>query len=212
MTDHESSLSAPLIGIERHRLVTDGEGVTTLVAFYGCPLRCRYCINRQCLDSARVWRTITPNELVGELAIDNLYFLATGGGVTFGGGEPLLRSEFIHAFAGLCVPQWSINVETSLNVPRHHLEQVLPHVRWWIIDIKDTNEDIYRRYTGRDNALALANLQWLMQKVQPEQVTVRLPHIPGYNTDADVSRSRARLTLLGVTQFDEFTYRLPEKK
>lgn len=29
---------APIIGINRHKLLTDGEGVTTLVAFHGCPL------------------------------------------------------------------------------------------------------------------------------------------------------------------------------
>ena len=32
-------LEAPLIGIDRHRLATDGDGITTLVAFHECPLR-----------------------------------------------------------------------------------------------------------------------------------------------------------------------------
>ncbi len=36
---------AKIIGISRHRLSTDGDGVTTLVAFHGCPLSCRYCLN-----------------------------------------------------------------------------------------------------------------------------------------------------------------------
>lgn len=36
---------ARIIGIARHRLSTDGDGVTTLVAFHGCPLRCRHCLN-----------------------------------------------------------------------------------------------------------------------------------------------------------------------
>ncbi len=29
-----------IIGVARHRLSTDGDGVTTLVAFHGCPLCC----------------------------------------------------------------------------------------------------------------------------------------------------------------------------
>jgi pyruvate formate lyase activating enzyme len=33
-------LEAPLIGIDRHRLATDGDGITTLVAFHECQLRC----------------------------------------------------------------------------------------------------------------------------------------------------------------------------
>ena len=40
-------MKTPLIGICRHRLTTDGTGVTTLVAFHGCPLCCRYCLNSQ---------------------------------------------------------------------------------------------------------------------------------------------------------------------
>ena len=55
-----AELSAPLIGTDRHRLSTDGRGVTTLVAFHGCPLRCRYCLNPQCFDTSRTWRTVTP--------------------------------------------------------------------------------------------------------------------------------------------------------
>lgn len=40
---------AKVIGVARHRLATDGDGVTTLVAFHGCPLHCRYCLNPQSL-------------------------------------------------------------------------------------------------------------------------------------------------------------------
>ena len=37
----------PILGVNRHRLLIDGEGVTTLVAFHGCPLHCKYCLNPQ---------------------------------------------------------------------------------------------------------------------------------------------------------------------
>ncbi|MCB6973223.1 carboxypeptidase-like regulatory domain-containing protein [Butyricimonas sp. DFI.6.44] len=47
-------LTPKVIGIERHRLQTDGEGVSTLVAFHGCPLRCRYCLNPQSRDEVCV--------------------------------------------------------------------------------------------------------------------------------------------------------------
>ena len=80
---------APLIAVARHRLAVDGQGVTTLVAFHGCTLRCRYCLNAQCLHPDGLSRTVTPAELLDEVMIDNLYFLATGGGITFGGGNRL---------------------------------------------------------------------------------------------------------------------------
>lgn len=200
-------LSAPFIGIVRHRLATDGKGVTTLAAFHTCPLRCKYCLNPQCLDPEKVWRTMTTSDLLNELLLDNLYFLATGGGVTFGGGEPLLRSEFIEQFCRMKVPEWKINIETSLNVERHHLERVAPHINEFFIDIKDTNPVIYKQYTSRDNAQVLDNLRWLMSHDgMTEKVIVRLPHIPSYNTQADVDRSRALLEEIGVKNFDEFDY------
>ena len=40
----------PILGVNRHRLLIDGEGVTTLVAFHGCPLHCKYCLNPQSLS------------------------------------------------------------------------------------------------------------------------------------------------------------------
>ncbi len=209
----KKELSAPFIGIVRHRLATDGKGVTTLVAFHSCPLRCRYCLNSQCLDPEMVWRTITTSELLDELLLDNLYFLATGGGVTFGGGEPLLRSEFIDEFCRIKVPEWKVNIETSLNVDRKHLERVLPYVDQYMIDIKDTNPIIYKEYTTRDNAQVLDNLRWLLgHDGMDEKILVRLPHIPNYNTQADVGRSRALLEEMGVKHFDEFDYILKENE
>lgn len=208
----QKELSAPFIGIVRHRLATDGKGVTTLVAFHSCPLRCKYCLNPQCLDPEKVWRTITTSELLDELLLDNLYFLATGGGVTFGGGEPLLRSEFIDEFCRIKPAEWKINIETSLNVDSKHLERVLPHVNEFFIDIKDTNPNIYKEYTTRNNAQVLDNLRWLLShEGMAEKIIVRLPHIPNHNTQDDVDRSRALLEEMGVKHFDEFNYLLPEK-
>ncbi len=209
----KQELSAPFIGFVRHRLATDGKGVTTLVAFHSCPLRCRYCLNPQCLDPEKVWRTISTGDLLNELLLDNLYFLATGGGVTFGGGEPLLRSEFIDEFCRMKVPEWKVNIETSLNVDRHHLERVLPHINEYFIDIKDTNPAIYKEYTTRDNAQVLDNLRWLMSHDgMAEKVIVRLPHILDYNTQADIDHSRALLTEMGVKNFDEFEYIVERQK
>ena len=84
-----------LIGLSRLRLTTDGHGVTTLVAFHGCPLRCKYCLNPQCLRETASTLELTAEQIYKVLKKDELYFLATKGGATFGGGEPLLNAEFI---------------------------------------------------------------------------------------------------------------------
>ena len=200
-------MKAPLIGIERHRFAVDGEGVTTLVAFHGCPLRCRYCLNPQCNEHDGVTMELTPQELLDRLMPDNLYFLATGGGICFGGGEPLLRSEFIAEFARIKPPEWRITVETSLCVEQHHLAALLPVIDSYIIDIKDVEPNCYRSYTGADNALVIDNLRWLLAHDRmADRIIVRLPLIPGYNTAADRLHSRKLLADIGVKRFDELEY------
>lgn len=197
-----------IIGIARHRLSTDGDGVTTLVAFHGCPLHCHYCLNPQSLCDGSRYGKYSPEELYAETRIDELYFIATNGGVTFGGGEPCLRPRFIREFRELCGPEWQLNLETSLNVPAANIEALLPVVNTLIIDIKDMNPDIYRRYTGESNDLVLDNLRLLAAAGRHHDCIVRIPLIPGYNTDSDREASRQALEALGFDRFDLFTYQI----
>lgn len=197
-----------IIGIARHRLSTDGDGVTTLVAFHGCPLHCRYCLIPQSLGDGSRYGKYSPEELYAETRIDELYFMATNGGVTFGGGEPCLRPRFIREFRELCGPEWQLNLETSLNVPVANIEALLPVVNTLIIDIKDMNPDIYRRYTGESNDLVLDNLRLLAAAGRQHDCIVRIPLIPGYNTDSDREASRQALEVLGFSRFDLFTYQI----
>ena len=199
---------AKVIGIARHRLSTDGDGVTTLVAFHGCPLSCRYCLNPQSLGDGGRFREYSPKQLYAETRIDELYFLATNGGVTFGGGEPCLRPQFIREFRGLCGPEWQLNFETSLNVPVANIEVLLPVVNTLIIDIKDMAPDIYRDYTGQSNGLVLENLRLIAEAGRQSDCIVRIPLIPGYNIHTDRDASRKALEALGFTRFDLFTYQI----
>nr|WP_315408500.1 radical SAM protein [uncultured Prevotella sp.] len=202
----QSEITAPLIAINRHRLTTDGEGVTTLVAFHGCPLRCEYCLNAQCLQADGVWCRLTPGELYSEVEIDDLYFMATGGGICFGGGEPLLRSDFIKAFAEIMNPEWKLTIETSLNVPLEHVKAIASLVQMWYVDIKDMNPDIYKAYGCKENRQVVSNLQWLAANGYADKVIIRLPLIPEYNTDEDRQRSQQQLEEMGFTNFDKFNY------
>lgn len=197
-----------IIGIARHRLSTDGDGVTTLVAFHGCPLRCRHCLNPQSLDNGDRFREYSPEELYAETRIDELYFIATNGGVTFGGGEPCLRADFIRKFSELCGASWQLNLETSLNVPSVNIETLLPVVNTMIIDIKDMNLDIYRSYTGQSNDLVLDNLRLIADSGRQKDCIIRLPLIPDFNTETDRTASRSRLETLGFDNFDLFTYQI----
>ena len=199
-------MKVPLIGICRHRLTTDGTGVTTLVAFHGCPLHCRYCLNSQCLRPDGVWQRFSVTEILEQVMIDDLYFKATSGGICFGGGEPLLRSDTIAGFCRLCPPEWNIYLETSLNVPLSRLQQVIPFVDHYYVDVKDLSPAIYRSYCQADNAQVVSNLDYLAAQGLQSKVTIRLPLIPDYNEESDRLRSRLQLEEMSFRDFDEFLY------
>lgn len=111
MQDFGSTINAPVFAISRLRMRTDGKGITTLVAFMGCPLNCKYCLNPQChepiyeADGTTPRKNImllTPQKLHELVKVDNLYFQTTGGGICFGGGEPTMYADFITEFRKIC--------------------------------------------------------------------------------------------------------------
>lgn len=146
--DMKQQSGVAVIGISRFRLGTDGKGITTLVAFHGCRLRCKYCLNKECQEPEEQFRHYTPQSLYDEVKADDLYFRATGGGITFGGGEPCIQADFIVAFRKICGPEWKIRVETSLNVESSLIDKLAPVVDEWIIDTKAERSVAYKRYTG----------------------------------------------------------------
>ena len=205
------TITAPVITFDRLRMLSDGDGITTLVVFHGCPLRCRFCLNPFSFAPGTRRSQMTPRELYEKVRIDELYFLTTGGGVTFGGGEPLLQSAFLQQFRALCGPDWHLCAETSLNVPRQQVKTAASCMDHFYVDCKDLNPEIYRAYTGMDNERMLSNLSYLLSQVGPERITLRVPLIPGYNTPVDREKTVAQLKEMGVTQFDLFTYRTAKK-
>ena len=200
--------AVPFIGINRHRLGIDGLGVTTLAAFHGCPLRCHYCLNHRCLEAPDGLPRYTPQQLYDLVGVDNLYFIATGGGVCFGGGEPLMHVDFLAEFKALCGKSWNLTAETSLQVSREAVRQAALVVGDFIVDIKESDPDTYRAYTGGDASVAWDNLSYLLETVGPRHITVRVPLIPDYNDEAATARTTDRLTAMGITRIDRFTYRV----
>jgi len=205
-------MKAPLIAISRHRIATDGVGVTTLVAFHGCPLHCKYCLNPQCQRTDGIWKELSPEELYEEVSVDNLYFQATNGGICFGGGEPLLYSDFILQFSKIIPSGWNITVETSLNIPLEHLKAVEKVINKYFIDIKDMNPEIYKHYTNKDNQQVTENLKYLISNGSRSNICIRLPLISNFNTEENRKKSEEQLKGMGFSDFDKFNYIVKENK
>lgn len=196
----------PIYGIDRHRIGVDGEGVTTLVALRQCSLRCRYCINDDCHSMPEQVLRFTASDIVERCRIDNLYFLYTGGGICVGGGEPLLHPRFVHELREEMPEEWKLTLETSLCVPPANVQQIADDVAMWVIDVKDMNPAIYRAYTDCSNERVVENLRFLAERGLQTRCTLRLPLIPGFNTDADRDASEQMLRQMGYESFDRFDY------
>lgn len=193
-----------IFGIDRIRIGTDGSGITTLVGMYKCPLNCEYCINNPIMEYSKY----SVEELYDIVKVDSLYFDYTGGGICFGGHEPLLQQKFIVRFIkyirGLG-HNWKIGLETSLNCNIEN--ELLDLIDFIIVDIKTIDNEIYKRYTDRTNTLVLQNLNCLCSKVN--DIVIRIPLIPRYNDQCDIENSIAYLKSLGFedNQLEVFEYK-----
>lgn len=199
---------APLYGIDRLRFNIDGDGVRTLVCFRGCPLNCRYCLNSGSNTITNDCKMVSVDELMEELSVDSLYFQATNGGITFGGGEPLLYAEFINEFINEAKSNWNYWIETSLNVPYENIELIKDRIDMFVIDIKSINNGIYRSYTDMDNYTVLNNLIRLIDDAGPDKIIVRVPYIEGYTSKSDQQKSADYIKKLGIKKIDMFDYKV----
>ena len=197
----------PLLSLSRLRMGIDGKGVTTLVAGAGCPLSCRWCINKHLLQEGKA-TPVTASELVQKLRIDDLYFRATGGGACFGGGESLLHAAFLRAFRAAAPSDWRITAETSLAVPPASVELAAACVDFFIVDCKSMDRAVYQAYTGGDFSLMESNLRLLLSLAGPERICVRVPLIPEFNTPDEQRHSADRLEAMGfpAASLDLFSY------
>ena len=201
----DKKVYAQINGVERLREETDGPGIRTLVVMNDCHLGCKYCLNKDYINIFPMNSAMSQYELTELVKKDMVYFEMSGGGVTFGGGEPLLSPEYIRAFKE-ANSHLHVAVETSLNVPYENFEQAADYADLWIVDIKDMNEENYRAYTGRSNENVIYNLTDLLKRVPADKIVCRVPLIEGFNSRTDVEKSVARLKEMGVVNLCEFTY------
>ena len=127
-------------------------------------------------------RELSAADLASELARDADFFLTSGGGVTFSGGECLAQPEFLFQTAGL-VRQRGIHVaiDTSGLASREVFERVLAAADLVLYDVKMIDPERHRAATGVDNRLILENARTLAQS--GVRFWVRFPVIPGFTDD-----------------------------
>lgn len=182
--------------------VHDGPGIRTTVFFKGCPLRCAWCHNPECISpspeelfypekcigcgkclegcfaGARVpcGRRIGQAELMRLILADRPYY-GQDGGVTFSGGEPLLQADFLLPVLRDCrAAGISAALESSLYLWR---EDILREADFLMADLKLWDSDRHRQYTGVGNEEILKNLRRADEIGM--SMRIRTPIIPGVN-------------------------------
>jgi pyruvate formate lyase activating enzyme len=158
-------------------------------------------------------RRVTAVEVVAEVVKDAPFFANSGGGVTLGGGEPLVQAEFASEILEQCrVCGIHTAIETCGHVPWSALETIMPLTDLFLYDVKHLDADAHRTQTGGDVALILSNLERLVGA--GGKVTVRVPVVPGFNdTSEDIRTVAEHIARLGVRELHLLPYhRLGESK
>lgn len=140
---------------------------------------CGACVS-QCTRGLRriagvCWQA---DQLAQRLLKNREAFDASGGGVTFSGGEPLMQWPFIAAVLDH-LPGVHSAVETSGYASDEIFEQARRRLSLIIMDLKLMDNTLHKRYTGVDNAPILRHLEMLKQGDTP--YVIRVPLIPGVN-------------------------------
>lgn len=160
----------------------------------------------------------TAGEVMTEIIKDRHYYDASGGGVTFSGGECLLQADFMREIAERCrLAGVHVTVESALNVPWEAIGPLLPDVGAFLVDIKLMDDGLHRRYTGCGNGRILDNIARLARS--HADILIRVPLIPSVNDDPENLAETARfarrcgggirgIELLKYNPLGEVKYRL----
>lgn len=133
---------------------------------------------------------MTVDQVLDEVEQDASFYHESGGGLTLSGGECQLQADFAAALlVGAHRRGFNTAIETASNVPWDFLAKVLPHVDTVLHDIKLTDPERHRKWTGVDNARIRANLQRAYETFPDKTFIARTPVIPGVNDDEEHIRA-----------------------
>ncbi|MGV8146262.1 MAG: pyruvate formate-lyase-activating protein [Alkaliphilus sp.] len=184
----------------------DGPGIRYVIFLQGCPLKCKYCHNRD------TWSTCGGTEMsVDELLVDiekyRIFFASSGGGVTISGGEPFLQIDFLKELlkelknAGI-----HTCIDTSGHVNLSSVEDIFDYVDLLLLDVKHMDDSKHLDLTGVSNKKTIEFAKHLSKMGIP--VWIRHVVVPT-NTDAQndvINLAKFIATLENVERVDILPY------
>ena len=168
----------------------DGPGIRFIVFMQGCPLKCKFCHNRDTWDFNK-GEEYTVEEIVKRLKRVKPYIEASslGGGITVSGGEPLGQAEFVCELFKECKRQ---GFHTCLDTAGSYeingtIKELLEYTDLVLLDIKHIDSRKCKELTGMNNTNELNFARYLSQT--NKKVWIRQVLTPGITDDVDTLKA-----------------------
>ncbi len=168
----------------------DGPGIRFIVFMQGCPLKCKFCHNRDTWDFNK-GEEYTVEEIIKRLKRVKPYIEASslGGGITVSGGEPLGQAEFVCELFKECKRQ---GFHTCLDTAGSYeingtIKELLEYTDLVLLDIKHIDSRKCKELTGMDNTNNKNFAKYLSQT--NKKVWIRQVLTPGITDDIDTLKA-----------------------
>lgn len=171
-------------------------------------VRCGDC-TQECYSGGLelVGREMSVEAVLGEVLKDEPFYRTSGGGLTISGGEPMMQFAFTRAvLQGARAAGLHTAMETSGCSSPAYFEEVAPLVDLFLFDVKETDPELHRQFTGVSNQQIRENLRALDRG--GSRLVLRCPMIPGLNDRPEHLEGIADLAnqLRGVTEIHVLPY------
>lgn len=149
-----------------------------------------------------------PEQLLELILRDRHYYAASGGGVTFSGGEPTLRMDYLNEVLRGAKKE---NLHTAIQTCGmfdydEFARKILPNIDLIMYDLKFFDAEEHQRHTGADNRMILENFRRLTRDAR-KKVLPRIPMVPGITATTDnLQEIAAFLSELGFFRCDLLPY------
>ncbi|MCC0692107.1 MULTISPECIES: pyruvate formate-lyase-activating protein [unclassified Clostridioides] len=184
----------------------DGPGIRYILFFQGCPLRCKYCHNRDTWDT-KSGKEYTVDEIITDALKYTSFMKFSGGGITASGGESTLQPEFLsELFKKAKENDIHTCLDTSGFVDIKTIDPILDNTDLVLLDLKHMVEEksIDLTGVGMDKALKLA------RHLDSRNIPVWIRHVlvPGITDDTDNLEKLGQFvaTLKNVERFELLPY------
>ena len=122
----------------------------------------------------------TAEELLKIILKDKAFYDASGGGVTFSGGECMLHVDFLEEILRLCKENGiHTAVDTAGHVPFESFARIRPYTDLFLYDVKCMDNEKHKKFVGVSNDRILGNLTKLFSA--GARILIRIPVIPSVN-------------------------------